>query len=92
MTPLPRTPSSLTLKAISWSVVTRAEAANWALAESNVLEIIHWRGGRTERPSQTFYIPLKKKIVKGMIVFPLIYFMRGLEGLPCLYNGRGNAG
>lgn len=39
-TPLtpPPTPSSLTFKVKSWSDVMSAEAANWALTESNVLD------------------------------------------------------
>lgn len=38
LTPLPTTPSSLTFRVNSWSQVMRAEAANWALTESNVLD------------------------------------------------------
>ena len=44
LTPL-GTGSSLALKASSWSLVTRAEAANWALAWSRVLDTRPWGGG-----------------------------------------------
>lgn len=42
MTPLASTSSSLDLMASSWSVVTRADAANWALAWSSVLDTSAW--------------------------------------------------
>lgn len=45
-TPLASTSSSLDLKLSSWSVVTSAEAANWALAWSNVLDTSVWTGIR----------------------------------------------
>ena len=40
--------SSLALKASSWSLVTRAEAANWALAWSRVLDTRPWEGRETK--------------------------------------------
>lgn len=42
LTPVASTSSSLDLKPSSWSVVMRAEAANWALAWSNVLDTMAW--------------------------------------------------
>lgn len=42
LTPPASTSSSLDLKASSWSVVMSAEAANWALAWSSVLDASAW--------------------------------------------------
>lgn len=41
-TPFTPTPSSLLFSAISWSEVTNAEAANWALAASIVFDTKLW--------------------------------------------------